>query len=359
MCVTAHALEGRVIEIADRDSSHLERAGVAAGELVGHEGLGVDRVDDGIGEEACGEASGVLAGGAADVVSRAGRDADVDIEHLLDGFADGLGGGVHDAGEGVDLDEVGVGIGGKGAFDRDLDDRVHEDAGLDSLELSVVEFSFQKIDARGGDVAAGEAHGGGGALDAGGARVSGGLVRSDLDAVHAWSILHAGIVRAVGAGQGPYSGAMSSLPTVQLFTDGACSGNPGPGGWAFILRHPASGKELERAGAELETTNNRMELIAVIEGLKALTTPSRVELTSDSQYVLNGLKEWLSAWKARGWRTASKKPVKNEDLWRALDELASRHDIRFHWIRGHRGHAENERCDQLAVAAREALIAGE
>jgi ribonuclease HI len=152
---------------------------------------------------------------------------------------------------------------------------------------------------------------------------------------------------------------MSSLPTVQLFTDGACSGNPGPGGWAFILRHPASGKELERAGAELETTNNRMELIAVIEGLKALTTPSRVELTSDSQYVLNGLKEWLSAWKARGWRTASKKPVKNEDLWRALDELASRHDIRFHWIRGHRGHAENERCDQLAVAAREALIAGE
>ena len=152
---------------------------------------------------------------------------------------------------------------------------------------------------------------------------------------------------------------MSSLPTVQLFTDGACSGNPGPGGWAFILRHPASGKELERAGAELATTNNRMELIAVIEGLKALTTPSRVELTSDSQYVLNGLKEWLSAWKARGWRTASKKPVKNEDLWRALDELASRHDIRFHWIRGHRGHAENERCDQLAVAAREALIAGE
>jgi ribonuclease HI len=152
---------------------------------------------------------------------------------------------------------------------------------------------------------------------------------------------------------------MSSLPTVQLFTDGACSGNPGPGGWAFILRHPASGKELQRAGAELATTNNRMELIAVIEGLKALTTPSRVELTSDSQYVLNGLKEWLSAWKARGWRTASKKPVKNEDLWRALDELASRHDIRFHWIRGHRGHAENERCDQLAVAAREALIAGE
>jgi ribonuclease HI len=152
---------------------------------------------------------------------------------------------------------------------------------------------------------------------------------------------------------------MSSLPTVQLFTDGACSGNPGPGGWAFILRHPASGKELERAGAELETTNNRMELIAVIEGLKALTTPSRVELTSDSQYVLNGLKEWLSAWKARGWRTASKKPVKNEDLWRALDELASRHEIQFHWIRGHRGHAENERCDQLAVAAREALIAGE
>jgi ribonuclease HI len=151
---------------------------------------------------------------------------------------------------------------------------------------------------------------------------------------------------------------MSSLPTVELFTDGACSGNPGPGGWAFILRHPASGKEIERAGAELETTNNRMELIAVIEGLAALTTPSRVVLTSDSQYVLNGLREWLVAWKARGWRTAAKKPVKNEDLWRRLDELSSGHEIEFRWIRGHQGHAENERCDALAVAAREALVSG-
>lgn len=147
-----------------------------------------------------------------------------------------------------------------------------------------------------------------------------------------------------------------SLPVVHLFTDGACSGNPGPGGWAFVLRHPASGKEIERSGAERDTTNNRMELTAVIEGLAALTSPSRVELYSDSQYVLKGLKEWLASWKRRGWRTSAKKPVKNEDLWRRLDELSSTHDIQFHWIRGHQGHPENERCDELAVAAREALV---
>ena len=145
-------------------------------------------------------------------------------------------------------------------------------------------------------------------------------------------------------------------PRVELFTDGACSGNPGPGGWAFILRHPGSGKEIQRAGAVPATTNNRMELIAVIEGLGELTQPSSVDLTSDSQYVLKGLEEWLEAWKRRGWKTASKKPVKNEDLWRTLDNLASGHEIRFHWIRGHAGHPENERCDALAVEACRRLI---
>ncbi len=146
-----------------------------------------------------------------------------------------------------------------------------------------------------------------------------------------------------------------ALPHVQLFTDGACSGNPGPGGWAFILKHPGTGKELEKSGAEPATTNNRMELMAVIEGLTALKTRSLVDLTSDSQYVLKGLKEWLKGWKAKGWKTADKKPVKNQDLWQRLDDLAGAHDIRFHWIRGHNEHPENTRCDELAVAAYRAL----
>ncbi len=150
---------------------------------------------------------------------------------------------------------------------------------------------------------------------------------------------------------------MSDLPNVLLYTDGACSGNPGPGGWAFVLQHPASKKELERAGAEAQTTNNRMELMAVIEGLSTLKAASLVDLYSDSQYVLNGLKEWIHSWKKRGWRTADKKPVKNQDLWERLDELQRKHQIRFHWIRGHNEHPENERCDRLAVAAREALVA--
>ncbi|MBK9187978.1 MAG: ribonuclease HI [Phycisphaerales bacterium] len=141
------------------------------------------------------------------------------------------------------------------------------------------------------------------------------------------------------------------LPHVELYTDGACSGNPGPGGWAFVLRHPSSGKELEQSGGEKATTNNRMELIAVIEGLSSLSRMSRVELYSDSQYVLNGLKEWMDAWKRRGWKTADKKPVKNQDLWERLDDLRGRHEISFHWIRGHSEHPENERCDKLAVAA--------
>lgn len=146
------------------------------------------------------------------------------------------------------------------------------------------------------------------------------------------------------------------LPHVELFTDGACSGNPGPGGWAYILKHPASNAAKEAYGAEPDTTNNRMELRAVIEGLLALSKPSRVELFSDSQYVLNGLREWMTSWKKRGWKTADKKPVKNQDLWVILDDLKGRHDIRFHWVKGHNDHPENERCDQLAVEACRALL---
>lgn len=150
----------------------------------------------------------------------------------------------------------------------------------------------------------------------------------------------------------------SKPPHVELFTDGACSGNPGPGGWGYLLRHPVSGSVRERSGAERDTTNNRMELMAVIEGLSALERPSVVDLTSDSQYVLKGLESWMAGWKKRGWKTADKKPVKNRDLWERLDKLMQDHDIRFHWIRGHKGHPENERCDKLAVQAREALVAG-
>lgn len=145
----------------------------------------------------------------------------------------------------------------------------------------------------------------------------------------------------------------SARATVELFTDGAYSGNPGPGGWAFILRHPASGSEIEDSGGERLTTNNRMELCAVIRGMERLTRPSVVHLHSDSQYVLNGLREWLDNWKKRGWKTASKQPVKNEDLWRRLDELRAAHTLHFHWVEGHAGHPENERCDALAVAARD------
>jgi ribonuclease HI len=141
---------------------------------------------------------------------------------------------------------------------------------------------------------------------------------------------------------------------VILFTDGACSGNPGPGGWAFILRHPASGKEIERSGAERTTTNNRMELTAVIRGLEALKRPASVELVTDSEYVGKGMSEWMAKWKANGWRRREGSrwaEVKNEDLWRRLDELLGRHRVTFTHVRGHTGHPENERCDQLAVAA--------
>jgi ribonuclease HI len=141
---------------------------------------------------------------------------------------------------------------------------------------------------------------------------------------------------------------------VQLFADGACSGNPGPGGWAFILRHPSSGKELEHSGGEPQTTNNRMELTAVIRGLATLKRPATVELVSDSEYVTRGLSEWLPKWKANDWRRRENgkwKEVKNEELWRALDELLAKHRVRVTHVRGHSGHPENERCDVLAVAA--------
>ena len=142
-------------------------------------------------------------------------------------------------------------------------------------------------------------------------------------------------------------------PRVELYTDGACSGNPGPGGWAYILKHPASATEREASGGEKQTTNNRMELLAAIEGLKALKKPSIVELYSDSQYVLNGLKDWIKGWKAKGWKTSNKQPVKNQDLWQTLDALAQQHTVTFHWIRGHNEHPENERADKLAVKARD------
>jgi ribonuclease HI len=135
-----------------------------------------------------------------------------------------------------------------------------------------------------------------------------------------------------------------------LYTDGACSGNPGPGGWAYILKHPGTGKVREDSGGEAETTNNKMELTAAIRGLAALKQPCRVELYSDSKYVLQGLSEWIKGWKARGWRTASKEPVKNQDLWQQLDDLVQGrgHQIEWHWVRGHAGDPGNERADALA-----------
>ena len=136
-------------------------------------------------------------------------------------------------------------------------------------------------------------------------------------------------------------------PRVELYTDGACSGNPGPGGWAFVLRFEDNG-EIEGSDGEPRTTNNRMELLGAINGLEHLERPSRVELYSDSKYVVDGLRSWLDDWKAKGWKTANRKPVKNMDLWQRLDEAALAHDVEWHWIRGHTGHPENERADELA-----------
>ena len=136
---------------------------------------------------------------------------------------------------------------------------------------------------------------------------------------------------------------------VEMFTDGACRGNPGPGGWGAVLRF--SGKEKELFGGEETTTNNRMELMAVISGLKALQRPCAVAVTTDSQYVKNGITQWIHNWKRNGWRTAAKKPVKNDDLWRMLDEVVALHDVTWHWVKGHSGHPENERADALANRA--------
>lgn len=143
-------------------------------------------------------------------------------------------------------------------------------------------------------------------------------------------------------------------PEILLFTDGACSGNPGPGGWAFILRHQGTGKEKEVAGGARDTTNNRMELQAAVEGLKALTRPCYVELLTDSEYVRKGLSEWMAGWKKNGWqrREGGKlKELKNADLWKLLDELVAQHRLKFTRVAGHSGHPENDRCDELAVAA--------
>jgi len=135
-------------------------------------------------------------------------------------------------------------------------------------------------------------------------------------------------------------------PHITIFTDGACSGNPGPGGWGAILRFGDVEKELK--GGENPTTNNRMELLAAISALEALKRPAVVDLTTDSQYVRQGITSWIHNWKKNGWRTADKKPVKNIDLWQRLDAALREHEIRWHWIKGHAGHAENERADQLA-----------
>ncbi|HYE51488.1 MAG TPA: ribonuclease HI [Azospirillaceae bacterium] len=133
---------------------------------------------------------------------------------------------------------------------------------------------------------------------------------------------------------------------VDIFTDGACSGNPGPGGWGAILRWGATEKELK--GGEPDTTNNRMELMAAIQALEALTRPVTVRLHTDSQYLRDGITKWIHGWRAKGWVTADKKPVKNVDLWQRLSAATERHQVEFHWVRGHSGHPENERADQLA-----------
>ncbi len=139
---------------------------------------------------------------------------------------------------------------------------------------------------------------------------------------------------------------MSEKSDVEIFTDGACSGNPGPGGWGAILR--VSGRERELSGGDPDTTNNRMELMAAISALEALKRPCRVKLHTDSKYVLEGATRWIHGWKKNGWRTADKKPVKNVELWQRLDEARNGHQVEWIWVKGHSGHPENERADQLA-----------
>lgn len=142
-------------------------------------------------------------------------------------------------------------------------------------------------------------------------------------------------------------------PEVELFTDGACKGNPGPGGWGVLLR--SKGHEKQLFGGAADTTNNRMELMAAIEGLRALTAPCKVVLTTDSQYVRQGILSWLANWKKNGWKTANKKPVKNADLWKQLDVLSKQHDVEWRWVKGHSGHRENDIADTLANKGVEAL----
>lgn len=139
---------------------------------------------------------------------------------------------------------------------------------------------------------------------------------------------------------------MTENKTVTLYTDGACKGNPGKGGWGVLMRYGSHEKEL--FGGEAHTTNNRMELTAIIQGLAALNRPCAVVIYTDSQYVKNGMEKWIHGWKKNGWKTAAKQPVKNEDLWRQLDQLAAQHQIQWQWVRGHAGHTENERADALA-----------
>jgi ribonuclease HI len=150
---------------------------------------------------------------------------------------------------------------------------------------------------------------------------------------------------------------MAEAPSVVLVTDGACSGNPGPGGWACVLRR--EGGVLELSGGEAHTTNNRMEMLAALRGLEELEESSRVELWTDSQYLKNGITSWIHGWMRKGWRTSSGEPVKNEDLWRALWEENGRHQVEWRWVKGHAGHADNERCDRLAVAAVERARQGD
>jgi ribonuclease HI len=148
---------------------------------------------------------------------------------------------------------------------------------------------------------------------------------------------------------------MTELPFVEIATDGACKGNPGPGGWGAVLRQGA--REREMSGAEALTTNNRMELMAAIMALRALKKPCRVELSTDSKYLMDGITKWVFGWQKNGWRTADKKPVKNGELWQALIEAARPHKIEWKWVKGHAGHPDNERADQLANAAIEAMRA--
>jgi ribonuclease HI len=147
------------------------------------------------------------------------------------------------------------------------------------------------------------------------------------------------------------------LQVVEVFTDGGCRGNPGPGGWGVLLRY--NGQEKTLNGAEPDTTNNRMELMAAIQAFEALKRPCRVSITTDSQYVKNGVTQWMAGWKKKGWKTANNQPVKNQDLWQRLERAMTVHQVDWHWVKGHSGHPENERVDELANLAIDRLLNGE